>query len=57
MRTPPRNGASDPLPRNLDAEKALLGTMIFNGYFDTSILLRTVDFSSQAHKIFYRTLD
>ncbi len=44
------------LPHNVEIEKAILGTMLLNGYFDQSVLLSADDFFSEAHQRIYLTL-
>ena len=44
------------LPHNLEAERALLGTMLAKGYFDNSVLLSAYDFSSEALRKIYLTM-
>ena len=44
------------LPNSSEAERALLGTMVGQGYFDQEVLLAADDFYSDAHRRIYRTM-
>jgi replicative DNA helicase len=44
------------LPNSFEAERALLGTMVGQGYFDQEVLLAADDFYSDAHRRIYRTM-